>query len=212
MVVDLLDPLDGFCYFIIGQLDEFGVSALSQSGLFGFLTSGELALAATTSSDCWPLQLCYRTRWLCPVGGPSWQYQQFCHWTHPSARQWIFWSRTTRRQFLVDLRTTLGLVSMDTWYGGADVTMWYWCVLAVADFVLDSGGFNWDTIGWFWAPPGQFECISAILDGFVPFKVWFDYSHALDTLFCCFSINHFVVAFMFMPVICGWRPEFDIEW
>ena len=69
--VDLLDSLEGFCYFIIGQTDEFGVSTLSQSGMFGFLTSGELALAATSSSDCWLLQLCYRTHWLCPVGGQS---------------------------------------------------------------------------------------------------------------------------------------------
>ena len=59
--------------------------------MFGFLTSGELALAATSLSDCWPLQLC----WLCPVGGQSWQYQQFCHWTHLSTRQWISWSRRT---------------------------------------------------------------------------------------------------------------------
>ena len=70
-VLDLLDSLEGFCYFIIGQIDEFGVSTLSQSGKFGILTSGELALAATSSSDCWPLQLCYRTPWLCQVGDRS---------------------------------------------------------------------------------------------------------------------------------------------
>ena len=110
--VDFLDSLEGFCYFIIGQIDEFGVSTLSQSGMFGFLTSGELALAATSLSDCWPLQLC----WLCPVGGQSWQYQQFCHWTHLSTRQWISWSRRTWWPFKGDLRMSLNPVSMD-WFG-----------------------------------------------------------------------------------------------
>ena len=63
-----------------------------------------------------PLQLCYRTRWLCPVGGQSWQYQQFCHWTHLSTRQWISWSWRSWWQFKGDLRMSLSPVSLD-WFG-----------------------------------------------------------------------------------------------
>ena len=91
--VDLLDSLEGFCYFIIGQTDEFGVSTLSQSGIFGFPTSGELALAATSSSDCWPPAtmlsdtLALSSWWsvltisaILSSNAPSWQLSHQCQW------------------------------------------------------------------------------------------------------------------------------------